>query len=40
MRELLRCRYIDCKNWKEVGEENYIDADYARKLVRDFLTNV
>lgn len=39
MRELLRCRYLDCMSWKEIGRANYIDADYARKLVRDFINN-
>lgn len=37
MRELLRCRYLDCMSWKEIGRANYIDSDYARSLVRDFL---
>jgi len=36
LREIIRSRYIDCKSWEEVGETNYIAADYARQLVRDF----
>lgn len=36
LREILRSRYIDCKSWEEVGEANYIAADYARQLVRKF----
>jgi len=37
LRELLRSRYIDCLSWKEVGKENYISPDHARKKVREFL---
>lgn len=36
LREILRSRYIDCKSWEKVGTANYIAADYARQLVRDF----
>lgn len=37
LRELLRSRYIDCNEWDIVGRDNYIAADYARRLVREFL---
>lgn len=35
-RELLRCRYLDCMDWKSIGKANCLDADYARSLVRNF----
>lgn len=37
MRELIRCRFIDCMNWEQVGEKNYISPDHARKLIRKFI---
>lgn len=40
MRELLRCKYLDCMTWEQVGDANNIVADYARQLVRDFFNEV
>ena len=37
MREIMRCRFLDCMNWSEVGKENFMDPDHARRLVREFL---
>lgn len=37
LRELLRCRYIDCMKWEDIATENFIDRDHARRLIRDFL---
>ena len=37
MRELIRCRFIDCMSWEQVGEKNYINPDHARKLIRKFI---
>lgn len=37
MRELLRCRFIDCMKWEELGRANYMDPDHARRLIREFL---
>lgn len=37
LRELLRSRFIDCLSWKEVGRQNYINPDHARKKTREFL---
>lgn len=34
LREVMRCRFIDCNNWKEVGKKNYISPDHARRMVR------
>lgn len=38
LREILRSRFLDCLSWEQVGKENYINADYARRLVRNYLT--
>ncbi len=40
MRELLRSRFIDCLGWKEVGKDNFITPDHARKKVRLILKNI
>lgn len=37
IRELFRCRFIDCMSWEEVGKSNYLAPDYARRTVRNFL---
>ena len=37
LREILRSRFIDCLRWTEVGRQNYISSDHARKIVREFL---
>ena len=37
IRELLRCRFIDCMSWEQVGKKNYISSDHARKILRNFL---
>lgn len=37
MREIMRCRFLDCMSWSEVGKENFMDPDHARRLVREFL---
>lgn len=37
MRELLRSRFLDCLDWRQVGEHNYMNPDHARKLIRNFL---
>lgn len=37
MRELLRSRFLDCLDWRQVGERNYMNPDHARKLIRNFL---
>ena len=37
MRERMRCRFLDCMGWSEVGKENFMDPDHARRLVREFL---
>ena len=37
MREIMRCRFLDCMSWSEVGKENFMDLDHARRLVREFL---
>lgn len=37
LREILRSRFIDCLQWKDVGKQNYISTDHARKIVREFL---
>lgn len=37
IRELLRSRFIDCMSWEQVGKENYISPDHARKILRNFL---
>jgi len=36
MRELLRSRFIDCKRWFEVGNDNHLSQDHARKKIREF----
>ena len=40
MRELLRSRFIDCQGWKDVGRDNYISPDHARKKIREFLKSI
>ncbi len=40
LREVLRSRFIDCQKWKQVGKENYISSDHARKMVREFLKEI
>ncbi len=40
MRELLRTRFIDCQGWREVGKENFISTDHARKKIREFLKQI
>lgn len=35
LREIFRARFLDCLQWEEVGEKNFIAADYARRLVRE-----
>lgn len=37
MREIMRCRFLDCMGWSEVGKENFMDPDHARRLAREFL---
>lgn len=37
MREIMRSRFIDCLNWKQVGAQNYMNPDHARKLIRNFV---
>lgn len=37
LREIMRSRFLDCKNWEEVGEANHIAPDYARRIVREYL---
>lgn len=39
LREILRCRFIDCLDWERVGAANYIAPDYARRIVRKFFAN-
>lgn len=39
LRELMRCRFIDCMKWEEIAKANYIDASYARRLVREYIKN-
>lgn len=39
LRELMRSRFIDCLDWQQVGEENFISPDYARQLIREYLRN-
>lgn len=34
LREIMRCRFMECKGWREVGKENFISGDHARKMVR------
>lgn len=36
VRVLMRCKYIDCMNWRQVGEVNHIDPDHARRTIREF----
>lgn len=36
IREILRCKYLDCMKWDEVGAANNISTDYARQIVRKF----
>lgn len=40
LREILRSRFIDCQKWKQVGKENFISTDHARKRVREFLKEI
>lgn len=40
LRELLRSRFIDCLRWSDVGKENYISADHARKKIREYLSTL
>lgn len=40
LRELLRCRFIDCMKWEELGQANYMDPDHARRLIREFLKSL
>ena len=37
LREIMRCRFIDCDSWERVGKKNYISEDYARKMVRQHI---
>lgn len=39
LREIMRSRFIDCLDWQKVGEENYINPDYARQLIREHFRN-
>ena len=39
LREILRCRFIDCLDWERVGAANYIAPDYARRIVRKFFAD-
>ena len=39
LREILRCRFIDCLDWDHVGVVNYIAPDYARQLVYKHLNS-
>ena len=36
VRVLMRCKYIDCMNWNQVGEVNHMDPSNARKIIREF----
>lgn len=40
LREILRSRFIDCQGWKNVGKDNYISTDHARKKIREFLKKI
>lgn len=37
IRELFRCRFIDCMKWEELAKVNYIDSGHARRLIRNYL---
>lgn len=37
IREVMRSRFIDCLEWEQVGRKNYINPDYARQLIRQYL---
>lgn len=36
VRVLMRCKYIDCMNWRQVGKVNHMDPSNARKIIREF----
>lgn len=38
LRELLRDRFIECLKWEEIGKRNFCAPDYARALVREFIS--
>lgn len=38
IRVLMRCKYIDCMSWKQVGKENHMDPSNVRKIVRGFFS--
>lgn len=40
MRELMRSRFLDCMSWEEVGETNFINADYARQLINKHIKQI
>lgn len=35
LREVMRCRFLDCMKWEEIGEQNFMAPDHARRLVRE-----
>ena len=35
VREVMRCRFIDCMKWDDIGKQNYMAPDHARRLVRE-----
>lgn len=35
VREIMRCRFIDCMKWEEIGVQNYMAPDHARRIVRE-----
>lgn len=39
LREVMRCRFIDCMKWEEIGEQNFIAPDHARRLVREYFSD-
>lgn len=40
IRELMRSRFIDCLDWKQTGEKNFVSPDYARQLIRKQLKQI
>lgn len=37
IRELMRCRFLDCMSWEEIGAMNYMHPDSARKAINEYL---
>lgn len=40
IRELMRSRFIDCLNWEQTGEKNFVSPDYARQLIGKHLKQI